>query len=303
MYYPDFFEGLTTSNANVASNSAPLLPPPPVPEMTRLRSQETVATIGSMAGDFCDLMKSGDSFNVLDLIASSTSKTGESISNLLLEEVRFPSLQKADLDWLAGNDDDDDDDDDDLDMPYNDSTSKTAVPPPLPLPAVVTRSMSSRLLGSGKKPVAVKARKASVEKPRRQRKLYEVAAHQRKYVQYTDMDVLCQRGGLGNQHVGNKRYLAAKEAMQVLYQATPKAGRTAVAQQLVDQVRSWGGRFLTRDAHGWYEIHNHKARTKASQALREDYSKEELREKRNKYKAARNGQEWRASFMPLEALV
>lgn len=291
MYYPDFFEGLATSNTNVASNSAPLLPPPPpVPEMTRLRSQETVATIGSMAGDFCDLMKSGDSFKVLDLIASSTSKSGESFSNLLVEEVRFPSLQKADLDWLAGNDDDDDD----LDMPDNDdtaSTSKSTVPPPLPLPTVITRRMSSRLLGNNQKPVAIKARKTSVQKTKRQRKVYEVAAHQRKYVQYTDMDVLCQRGGLGNQHAGNKRYLAAKEAMQVLYQATPKAGRTAVAQQLVDQVRSWGGRFLTKDAHGWYEIHNHKARTKASQALREDYSKEELREKRNKYKAARNAQE------------
>mmetsp|Transcript_1334 Transcript_1334/g.2932 ORF Transcript_1334/g.2932 Transcript_1334/m.2932 type:complete len:372 (-) Transcript_1334:28-1143(-) len=111
---------------------------------------------------------------------------------------------------------------------------------------------------------------------------------------YNDLDVLCQRGGLANKHPGNIRYHRHKAALQGLYKATPKAHKGQVAQQLVNQVHEWGGRFLeketTTNAEGvivqerWYEIHHKKACIKAGQALRENYSKEERAAKRARFR-------------------
>ncbi|KAL7564140.1 hypothetical protein ACA910_021115 [Epithemia clementina (nom. ined.)] len=116
---------------------------------------------------------------------------------------------------------------------------------------------------------------------KRQRKVYE--PEKRLYVEYTSDDVLCQRGGLANSHAGNRKFLSAKEELQSEYFATPKLKRTLVSQKLVDDVHQWGGRFLRKDSFGWYEVHNHVARTKAGQALRETYTPEDRAEKRAKY--------------------
>mmetsp|Transcript_18994 Transcript_18994/g.40862 ORF Transcript_18994/g.40862 Transcript_18994/m.40862 type:complete len:365 (-) Transcript_18994:2995-4089(-) len=120
------------------------------------------------------------------------------------------------------------------------------------------------------------------KKKKRTRKIYEPT--QRVYVQYTDRDVLCQRGGKANTHPGNLRFREAKDDLQPLYFSTPKVQRTSVSQQLVDTVHAWHGRFLKHDkGGGWYECHNHVARTKAGQALRETYTPEDRAAKRAKY--------------------
>mmetsp|Transcript_599 Transcript_599/g.1424 ORF Transcript_599/g.1424 Transcript_599/m.1424 type:complete len:295 (+) Transcript_599:2074-2958(+) len=120
------------------------------------------------------------------------------------------------------------------------------------------------------------------EKPKkRKRKIYE--PEKRLYVEYTGSDVLCQRGGLANTHEGNQRFRNAKDDLQEEYFNTPKLKRTEVSQKLVDTVHTWGGRFLKKDGNGWYEAHNHVARTKAGQALRETYTPEDRAAKRAKY--------------------
>lgn len=42
-------------------------------------------------------------------------------------------------------------------------------------------------------------------------------------IKSTDDDVLCQRGGLGNKHPGNHRYLQAKDALQGVHRSTHNA--------------------------------------------------------------------------------
>ena len=268
MYYPEFFETLTKNSSDA--------PPPPLPgRMLFTKSQETVATIGSLAGDFLDIMnsKTVDSIPPLRMLQSTDS----------INIIEFDSNDEKFL--LA-----------DLPLSSQDFAAEPSLPPLEPCvsdsssvgsstsealsPLVVTRPTTKRTVHKAKKSLTKPS-----SAPKRIRKVYDIAVDCRRYVQYTDSDVLCQRGGLANKHKGNHQYLAAKEALQTVYQATPKSGRTAVAQQLVDRVHAWGGRFLRKDAKGWYEIHNHTARTKAGQALREEYTPEERKEKRDRYKS------------------
>lgn len=237
---------------------------PPIPQMTPLRSQETVATLGSMNGDFLELMRSS-SLN-LCIPKSAPDKYEFDDLSLQFSSHEAASLAKAGLgldgDWLSESDDDD--------SSFSGSGFDHA-----PTKRYATISKAHKAKST--------VRKACVS---RKRKNYEkLTEGNRVYVNYTDRDVLCQRGGLANRHPGNHRYLAAKDAMQPIYLATPKSGRTAVAQDLVNQVYAWGGRFLRKDGKkGWYEIHNHTARTKAGQALREDYTPEERKDKRERNK-------------------
>uniref|UniRef100_A0A7S3L2K8 DUF6824 domain-containing protein n=1 Tax=Amphora coffeiformis TaxID=265554 RepID=A0A7S3L2K8_9STRA len=291
MYYPDsLFDSMN-------SNNGLLLPPPPpaIPDMTLLRSQETVATIGSMNMEFVDLF----------------------FTNKTTETAVTPSDYTTNSNDVGEEEDDDDDDGNDAPLPM------LTLPPPLEttestsLFAKAAESLTMEYLSDDssslwepprrsnknnnkkRKVTARKAGKYSRSKPpsRRVRKTFDIAESERTYVvEYTDLDVLCQRGGLANKHPGNHRYLTAKEALQDLYRQTPKAGRTAVAQQLVDTVHAWGGRFLRHDhthrGGGWYEIHPHTARTKAGQALREDYTPQERKEKRNRYRQAQQQEQY-----------
>ena len=128
---------------------------------------------------------------------------------------------------------------------------------------------------------ATEPSKSKKPKKKRTRRVYEPEV--KEYREYTDKDVLCQRGGLANTHEGNRRFLAAKESLQEEYFRTDKLQRTKVSQKLVDVVNAWGGRFLRRDDQGWYIVHNHVARTKAGQALRETYTAEDRKIKRARY--------------------
>jgi hypothetical protein len=86
----------------------------------------------------------------------------------------------------------------------------------------------------------------------------------------SDKDILMGRGGHAQHYPGNQRFLREKEELQDLYLACTKDEKTAVAQTLVDRVHAWGGRFLQKADGGRYaQVHNHTARLKASQTLRE----------------------------------
>ena len=151
---------------------------------------------------------------------------------------------------------------------------------------------SARLRNSAKqtKAVAEKANKGNQKKhaaPRRRkrvRKTYEPEV--REYHEVTQDDVLCHRGGFANKHPGNLRYHQVKVTLQPLYEATVKAKKREVTQQLVDAVHAWGGRFLEQeeDTERWFEIHEKKALTKASQALRENYTPDQRAAKRARYR-------------------
>ena len=110
---------------------------------------------------------------------------------------------------------------------------------------------------------------------------------QKVYYEPTDADVLLGRGGRANNHVGNKRYLELKDAMQERYMAADKNEKTEISQELVDIIRNeYKGRFLKLDpdTNQWYEVDNHLARKKASQTLREINTAEKRAEKRARYK-------------------
>ena len=125
------------------------------------------------------------------------------------------------------------------------------------------------------------------DKRQRVRKSYDPPLGERMYYELTNRDVGMGRGGAMNRHPGNIRFHQAKVLLQNLYLSTRQADRTVVAQQLVDEVKQWGGRFLKQDSNGWYEVHNHTARTKCSQALREDFTAEERAAKRQRYRRSK----------------
>jgi hypothetical protein len=235
------------------------------------QSQDTVGTIGSMNNEFVELMQS-------------TQESVEDILNFDDLDLRLSSKDFASLDFPEAEMPEEVLDEDCM---SDDSSLFSGAPEPFALPSF-SRTIGKSGVVTAQAPRKTKnsVKKSTTTKPRI-RKNYEVINNEsRVYVRYTDSDVLCQRGGLANRHPGNQQYLKAKDVLQPTYFAASKTGRTKVAQDLVDQVHAWGGRFLRFEKGcGWYEIHNLTARTKASQVLREDYTPEQRKEKRERHRA------------------
>ena len=86
-------------------------------------------------------------------------------------------------------------------------------------------------------------------------------------------DVLCGRGGMTNQHVGNAHWRSLVAANKRLYLKLPKKQKMLVSQSIVKAVRSQDppGRFLKLDHQTkiWTDVGDRKAVSKTSQALRE----------------------------------
>eukprot|EP00816_Leptocylindrus_hargravesii_P012341 CAMPEP_0196808620 /NCGR_PEP_ID=MMETSP1362-20130617/8609_1 /TAXON_ID=163516 /ORGANISM="Leptocylindrus danicus, Strain CCMP1856" /LENGTH=618 /DNA_ID=CAMNT_0042183027 /DNA_START=674 /DNA_END=2530 /DNA_ORIENTATION=+ len=86
-------------------------------------------------------------------------------------------------------------------------------------------------------------------------------------------DVLCGRGGLTNQHVGNKKFRALVKQLQDKYMTRKKHEKTLLSQAVVAVVRGStpAGRFLKQDTQTgmWYDIGDEMATEKTSQAFRE----------------------------------
>jgi hypothetical protein len=97
-------------------------------------------------------------------------------------------------------------------------------------------------------------------------------------------DVLCGRGGATNNNSGNIRFREIVSSKQSEYLTAKKKEKTAIAVEVVEAVRSNGGRFLLRnEANGcWVEVPPKKAVTKASQALREGLDVKNKRVRENK---------------------
>jgi hypothetical protein len=125
----------------------------------------------------------------------------------------------------------------------------------------------------------------------------------------TEHDVLLGRGGMINNHLGNKRYLEARSKLHSKYVRASKAEKRCVSNELIDIVHQWNGRFLKkmnepspakdkkktgkRNANFvelWYEVSKEEARKKASQALREYYITPESRafKRRTCFRQSRN---------------
>lgn len=88
-------------------------------------------------------------------------------------------------------------------------------------------------------------------------------------IEVNDRDVLMGRGGVTNSHLGNKNYRTQVRRRQREYLAAPKLKKAGVAQLIIEEIYSDGGRFLTEKQGKWIEISKDKAREKTSQALRE----------------------------------
>ena len=120
-------------------------------------------------------------------------------------------------------------------------------------------------------------------KRKRARTKYE--PENKTYFKYTNNDVLCQRGGFANKHPGNLKYHEDKAKLQPRYKKENETEKKNIVLELVKAVHERGGHFLEQEpkSGNWFEIHEKKAYIKASQALREDYSKEDRAAKRKKH--------------------
>lgn len=163
------------------------------------------------------------------------------------------------------------------------ATAQKVTPPP------PSRRSLNKLL-TPKTTAAPKKAKKTLVKRRRTRRNKDPEPSQRRYVTFKpDRDVAMGRGGKNNKSPGNLLFHEEKKDLQPAYHAATKEQRTVIAQRLVDGVRAREGRFVKYDpvAAGWFVVSNHTARTKASQALRERYTREERAEKRLKYRSRR----------------
>ena len=98
-------------------------------------------------------------------------------------------------------------------------------------------------------------------------------------------DVAMGRGGMANNHIGNKNFRKMAESLKPAYQRLQKEEKTDFSIKLVQMVHDKGGRFLAKDPADelWYEVSFKLARRKASQALREENKAE--REERHRREA------------------
>jgi len=86
-------------------------------------------------------------------------------------------------------------------------------------------------------------------------------------------DVLCGRGGGTNNHIGNSHWRLLVAANKQLYVTLPKRQKMLLSRSIVNAVRSQNppGRFLEKNSktNHWYDVGDHRAQEKTSQALRE----------------------------------
>jgi hypothetical protein len=107
------------------------------------------------------------------------------------------------------------------------------------------------------------------------------------YVIVQDTDVLCGRGELVNRHLGHKLFHEEKSLLQAQYKAaTTRKEKKAIAQELVHVMQTtYNSRFLAKcEITGqWYIISAERALEKAKQVLREVFTPEKRKEKRERY--------------------
>ena len=92
------------------------------------------------------------------------------------------------------------------------------------------------------------------------------------YVKVQTWDFLSERGGRGNNHIGNKRVHKLLSQLKESYrEIETKQGKTQFVHSIVAYVKSYGGRFLKKDtSRSYVEMTSAQARIKASQCIREN---------------------------------
>lgn len=104
---------------------------------------------------------------------------------------------------------------------------------------------------------------------------------------FNDMDVLFGRGEHVNRHYGNNLFHREKEILQPMYiQAAKRSEKRAIAEELVHIMeRKYGSRFLgyCREEKNWHVISKERVLEKAKQVLRETFTPEQRKEKRERY--------------------
>jgi hypothetical protein len=86
----------------------------------------------------------------------------------------------------------------------------------------------------------------------------------------TPQDVLMGRGMAANAHEGNQKFLSFVGTKKKEYVTSVKKEKTVIAQSIVDEIHTRGGRFLQQSIGGmWSEVDNNIAREKCSRALRD----------------------------------
>jgi hypothetical protein len=83
-------------------------------------------------------------------------------------------------------------------------------------------------------------------------------------------DVLCGRGGLSNQHPGNRMFRRVANENKELYQKCDNSShKHLLVVSIIRAIHHHGGRFVKKHEDSWVEIAHKEACVKTSQALRE----------------------------------
>ncbi|KAI2512804.1 hypothetical protein MHU86_1592 [Fragilaria crotonensis] len=90
----------------------------------------------------------------------------------------------------------------------------------------------------------------------------------KQYFKKTPQDIIFGRGTVCNRH--NENFRENQVAPRYLdYREGYDAEKTAIVRELVDWVKNQGGRFLLKDADGWYEVTEEAAMLKVRTMVRE----------------------------------
>lgn len=83
-------------------------------------------------------------------------------------------------------------------------------------------------------------------------------------------DVLCGRGKVSFNHVGNKRFREiVTSSLEKYDRCESTAQRSQVVQSVIDSIHSIGGRFLKNDKEIWEELTTQQCRDKVGHAIRD----------------------------------
>ena len=87
----------------------------------------------------------------------------------------------------------------------------------------------------------------------------------------SNLDVLLGRGKKATTHPGNKRFREIVAKMKPRYYHSARSDKTRIANQIIETVHKYGGRFLQycEKSSSYIEVDDHVARKKSSQRLRE----------------------------------
>jgi hypothetical protein len=97
-------------------------------------------------------------------------------------------------------------------------------------------------------------------------------------------DVLCGRGKISFNHVGNKRFRELINSSMDRYMgAETRFEKSLVVHSIIEEIHQSGGRFLKKDATAgkWVEVSAHHTNEKVGHALRDAANSYELKKNRD----------------------